>query len=494
LFAILKIVDNLGGFLSSIRVLKHDRLQLEIKTTYDYQPQKKQGFLVDMWFYLPVATGISASDYNSEDFYNDLRTYTRLKTPVFPLQGLLDNPNSPLYLLGELVSQKRKEINQKTLRREMKMLSCIFRQSLKAEWGAIENEKKVLDDLPILITIKDNWRQAVEVIEKKNYKKKTKECMRFIDQAFSNQLEVIGLHILETFTDKELSCRDEIVSIVNEELQYRKKRGYPTHSFDKTDFEQYLIYQSNLKKFTTSVLFLNSRSDKLTGLVRHIALGIAAGLAMAWAIMAQIYALIHYGVNLNEGMNRSLIVLFTMIGIFSYIMKDRIKATSAVWLSKKLSNWFHDRKFIYSMPEEKDSIATISEHMKFITTDEGSEDLQSKWREMEKKKLSFIIGGDVLHYNREILVRSTEAKRCFNRFQGIVDIHRINVWRWIKTFSDPQKEITFLNHDNAIEKKKVKRIYEVDMVARFINGNQEEWTLVKILLNRRGIISVQEVN
>ncbi len=317
--------------------------------------------------------------------------------------------------------------------------------------------------------------------------------MRFVDQAFSNQIEVMGLHILDTFKEQQLSCQDEIIDIVNSELQYRKDRGYPTHSFDKSDFEQYLIYQSNLKKFTTSVLYLNSRSDKLTGLVRHIALGIAAGLAMAWAIMAQIYALIHYGVNLTEGMNRSLIVLFMLIGIFSYIMKDRIKATSGVWLSKKLSNWFHDRKFIYSMPEEKDYIATISEHMKFITTDEGSEDLQAKWREMEKKKLSFIIGGDVLHYNREILVRSNLAKNCFSRFQGVVDIHRINVWRWIKTFSDPQKQITFLNSEDEIEKKKVKRIYEVDMVARFTNGSEEEWTLVKILLNRRGIISIQEV-
>jgi hypothetical protein len=482
-----------GGLLYNIRVQKHDRLQFEIKTKYDYHSKSKQVFTTDFWFYLPVSTGISASDYNAEDFYDDLRTYTRLKTPVYLLEDILTLTESPLCVILSMLDLKKKEINQKSLRREMKILGCVFRQSVNAEFGTIENEGIVLERLSTIVEFKKKWRLSVQTIDKKNFKNKTKNCMRFIDQSLSNQIELAAIYILEEFKDKELSCREQIITIIKDEIQYRIENDYPMYSDEKADFEKYLIYQSNLKKFTTSVLYLNSQPDRLTRFIRHLALGIAAGLAMTWAIIAQIYALIEYGVNLNEGMNHSLIALFTIIGIFSYILKDRIKATSGEWLSKKLTDLFHDRRFYYSMPEEKDYISIISERMKFISTDEGGEELQSRWRELEKKKLSFIIGGDVLHYNREVVLRGIVAKRCFDRFQGVVDIHRINVWRWIKTFSDPQKLISYINSNDNIEKKKVKRIYEVDLVTRFHGGKIEDWSMYKIFLNRRGIISIQEV-
>ena len=60
---------------------------------------------VDMWLFLPPALGIAPAEYSPTQFYSDLRTYTRLKTPFFNIDDLLSSSDSPLVLLERRIGQ-----------------------------------------------------------------------------------------------------------------------------------------------------------------------------------------------------------------------------------------------------------------------------------------------------------------------------------------------------------------------------------------------------
>ena len=77
------IKDNI----STLRIKRHDRLQLEFKL--EYPLGKSSGEVeINFWFHLPRAIGIGNGDYSPQEFYGDLRTYTRLSTPLQTLSRL----------------------------------------------------------------------------------------------------------------------------------------------------------------------------------------------------------------------------------------------------------------------------------------------------------------------------------------------------------------------------------------------------------------------
>ena len=409
-----------------------------------------------------------------------------MKTPIFQKDELLKDIKSPLVRLEENLLYDRKAgsaiklLDEKGLRREMKLLCGVFRQLIK---GDTERNPDVYQE------IVKRWRELIPLVEEGTYTIKTKECLYYIDEMISHYLEMLVIKILEKEENKEFSS--QLKSILFEEIDYRQQRGYIHYS--KENGAKFLSHMGHLKKYITTVLFLNSKADKITKLIRQMALGMAAGLAMSWALFAQIYAMIKLGINLQPSANISLLVVFSFIGVFSYILKDRIKATTALWLSNKIAQKMHDHRKYYFMSEEKDPVARISEQMSFMDLDDGSEKLQEQWRAIENFKETVIVGGDVLHYGRMIEMKTKSAKKMFSRFEGIVDIHRFHVGQWVKTLADPKKEIKVFTKGGNIKTNLVKRIYEVDMVTRLRTEDSDEWQILRICLNRRGIVSVDPI-
>ena len=90
---------------TTIDLDRHDRHQLEIKINYPSlgrdntsRWERFLSFIVpqtvdyntDVYFLIPPAAGIGSGDYQEEDFYSDMRSYTRLTAPKINLEYLLD--------------------------------------------------------------------------------------------------------------------------------------------------------------------------------------------------------------------------------------------------------------------------------------------------------------------------------------------------------------------------------------------------------------------
>ena len=128
-----------------------------------------------------------------------------------------------------------------------------------------------------------------------------------------------------------------------------------------------LFRLGNLKKYSSSVLYLEQSEDKASVVLQQFSLSIAAAIAMAWALFAQLYALFKWQVNPSDTMTPSLILSFVVIGLFSYMLKDRIKALTGSWLKKKANNVLSERSFFFRRSSNLPPICRIQEDVRFCT-------------------------------------------------------------------------------------------------------------------------------
>ena len=89
--------------------------------------------------YLPPAAGVGPGDYDTDRFYQDLRVFTRLKTPSYSLEQLCD-PNDLDAPLGRLYQRVRAlpdwwlpKKREGRLRRDCRLLVVATRLALRVD-------------------------------------------------------------------------------------------------------------------------------------------------------------------------------------------------------------------------------------------------------------------------------------------------------------------------------------------------------------------------
>ena len=461
-----------------VHVSKHDRYQIEIKTQMLAVHPDEKNEQVDMWLFLPPALGIAPAEYSPAQFYLDLRTYTRLKTPLFNTQDLLSSPESPLVLLERRIELAPSVKVQRFLRQEIKLMTTVVRKIQMPDGSNIP--------LELLQEVLTRWRIVHEVLSGKTLLPKTIACLNIADEVMSNHWE---LSLIGDESADGLSFQRQ--KMLKDEMMYRQSQGYLIYSKQKK--EQYLFHYGNLVKYVSTVLYLDTKIDVSSRWIRHLAFGLAAGLAMVWALSVQIYALLRLGVDLDEGMNLHLIGMFVGIGIFSYILKDRIKATTGRWLTDLLNRKMPDRTKQFYVDDEDVPISFNDEKTRFVKVRDLPKNIQDVYKNFQEWNPYFLFGSDVLHYQQKRTTHVKLARRQFPRFRGVVHIHRFHVWNWIKTLAPPKKSIVVVNADGKIERCKVPRIYTVNLMIKTTVENQVEYKLYRVLLNNRGLVAVEPV-
>ena len=467
----------------TLNIEKHDQWQLELKSIF--YSNESQDIEISVWFALPMAIGISSHNYSKSNFYRDVRSYTRLNTPEISLENLLDAPHSPLKTLQQNIDAP---IQEKYIRKEMKLWCTIFQKSMVQADFDTKTPDKALELIEISQKLIVQWRGILDKSHK--HSRKTQKCAHLVDEMISIRFETSCIWALKEFKEKVV---DQIIPIIQQERQHREKHQYMKLSDIENGNTTYLRKISNLKKYTSSVLFLEEHSAKWHHFLQHIIFGIAAGIAMAWAIFAQLFALLRFGINPSSNMSASLILTFLGVGIISYILKDRIKATTSAYLFKKFSKYIFDQHFYYSLPNQNKIISEISERMNFVKLKEIPKSIKQEWDELINQNFAFSLGGDTLHYYRKLKIHPNNASAIFQPYQGLVDINRFHLGQWVRTFADPKKRILILNDKNNIKSRSVHRIYTVDIGIQVTHNNQVEQHYAKLFLNQNGIVKVENL-
>ena len=96
----------------SLRI--HDRHQIEIKLAYGLDDfARPRSFDVSMFFFLPASLGITSATYSKRNFFNDLISYVRIKTPAALLRNMT-SPAGPLSKLEHALTSLAQDPNQRT--------------------------------------------------------------------------------------------------------------------------------------------------------------------------------------------------------------------------------------------------------------------------------------------------------------------------------------------------------------------------------------------
>ena len=432
-----------------------------------------------------------------------MRSYTRLLAPNIDFEYLLDEEQNRCwkfldsFLTLPIIYPRHK----KQLSIEIRLLSCMFRESMQ-QYLRQETLKKKQIKLLIKqsIAFLEKWRRYLDILHDvnvaMNLKKDTMSALLYVDEEMSIQIEFLFVRLIQRFQITEKN-KNRIKQFLEEERNYRKNKNYQVRKQDLAN-GNFLLRIGMLKKYVSSILFLEKKQLEKTDWFQHLALAIAAGLAMAWAVLAQLFMIIYLGIDLDESMSAPLMVSFFIIAIFSYILKDRIKATMGPYLRKKVKNTINmpDRKFQFLFPQAQIHIASAEEKFQFLHADNVSEELRAAWSLLEEQQLAVIVGGDILSFQRRMNIFHKKMTQHFRQYSGVSDVIRIHLERWIRTFDEPIKNVMTLNDDAEIQTMKASRIYVVYAAVRVYEDNQSDipFQLYKIILSQKGIVTVESMD
>ncbi len=492
-----------------LRLSAHDRLQLELKTELlcGVPPESRARWVTDLWFVLPQAAGIGPGAYRPEDFYEDLRTYTRLKSPVVPLPELVrptgqGSPLAPLQQLARRAGGLRlTSAERASLLQESKLLSTILKSQLRDWFAAAGDEDEVARAEQLagwLEELVGHWRSVRAGLYSRALKRRCRDVLSYCDESISLQVEQAALaQVLAVPKSKRGAATDRLVALAADEGAYRAEKGWRTTLEDRGDRGTEFVDQVRLlKKYVNSVLHLHLRPARFDAIARQGPAAIAAALAMLWAAVAQIVMLLTLGLELQRGVSLGFLGSFTVAAIAAYVLKDRIKANAVSWVGRRMPALVDDRREDLFMPEHDEPIGRVAERMRFESSSSLPPEVDALRTSSARAHLVLLADQDVLRYTRHVDLKAAEAARAFPRLDGLSDILRINVWRWIRTYARARKQIPNLQRNGSVGLRKVDNLYFVDVFVRFRRVEPLPATHLahlRVAMNRRGLVDVEEV-
>ena len=477
----------------------HDRFQFEIKLNYEFgNGYSGSAYDVDTYLFIPDSLKINYSTYNKRDFYSDIQTYIRFKTPSVPLSHIADGPDSPLAKLKAVLEKAVAQPDTRSrsdYQHNVKMFCCILKSSLRDYINDITqlgDNKEIEAAISEYITATDEIRQGYRALASLA---NTEAPDKTIISNFHFADEYIGI-LIESFTYRLLEALEgnksirkkffpELLKSIKEELEYRKSRKYRSVFREESDNEELVYRMSAFKKYMGSVLYLNTRVQKEGRVVEQLASGLAAGLAMVFATAVAFYALEVYG-NITLPLFLALVI--------SYIFKDRIKEFARLYLSRKLRRFLFDHKLtIFS--GQRNKIGIFEESFNFVKESRVAEQVRKiRDRDHFTEIANDWVGEKVILYRKHVELFPKKLKLEYQDFnpEGINDITRFNIIRFLGKMDDPRKTI-FTAGDNSYRKASGERVYHLNMIIRYSMDHKSMYKRFRIVLSRAGIKRIEQI-
>ncbi len=493
----------------TLALRKHDRLNLELKlehATPDPTAERVES-TVELWFFLPPAVGISAETYDSEDFFGDLRAHTRLKTPEISLAELCQRTGSrsPLAALSTMLARlpagPMPPRMAGTLRNEARLLCCMFRRAA-SEALAHVRAAEGLDRTAAAAALTDQcrhllatWRDLVVQLDPGARSVQTRDCLQICDEALSLQVEAVASRVLLACDTDLGPARQPLIDLAQSERKLRVSRGdrsgaspsSPKASVQAAFWDQ----ASLLKKYVSQTLFLEPEEHTGTRKLEHLAKGVAAAMAMAWTVLLQVATVFLLGLELNSQIDMRMVLLFSLIAVGGYILKDRIKDTVGNKLARQIPALLYDRRLNLLRREPEANVGQVRERVRFVKASAVPEDVRTMRAITARTPLALWTHTRVLHYQRRMTVFPRAGMRSFARIDGLTDILRVNMTSWVRTLDARRKSVAIVDPEGKARSVDVPNRYVVDLVARVQSDGGTRLHAWRVVLSRRGIEQVE---
>ncbi|MHB9098394.1 MAG: hypothetical protein ACYC5X_11315 [Syntrophales bacterium] len=478
----------------------HDDYQVELKLNYPLPRRSTKAFYeVGLYVFAPLSLGINPGTYVKHQFYTDLQTYIRVKTPSIPLSHITEGRMSPLGKLRAVIEAMAHQPSKSPpadYESQIKLFCCILKSAIR-DYVSYVHETAIAEDR---LRLMDNYVQDVHritvgyrdlrnLIQAPGIAKRTADVYLFGDEYISLLIEDYTYHLVDGLLSREgglcMEKQNELLAMVDDEVQYRAKRGYLSIPDEQKDNETLVFRRSVLKKYMATVLFLDAEIKKGGVIVEQTLFGMAAGLAMLFATTVAFISQSIYG---------SLTLPFFAALVVSYIFKDRFKDLLRFYLSRKMTQFIFDYKTkIYNVTRHV--VGVCGESFEFIRRQK----LTPEIREIrDSDHITEIengwVGEQVFLYRKRIHLHPDWKGSIFSEYEidGINDIMRFNIQDFLRKMDDPNKEL-FVMNDEGYHRITGTRVYHLNLIIKLIGNKHQSYTRYRMILNRKGIKRIEKV-
>ncbi len=477
----------------------HDKYQIEIKLKYQFENKRRAtSYKIEYYIFIPNNLGIHYSTYKKNDFYGDIQNYIRFKTPVYLLNKIADDRDSPLARLKNTCEGLVRNPNDRSrgeYEYQIKMFSCIVKSSLRDHVNFITSKTNSEEIVTLMETyvhslksISAEYRKLKRIINVPNLGKDIYSTFLFGDEYISLLIEKYNFKLLEYLKTSVIPSADtlnrQLLDMVRQEVTYRRNNGYDSIPSEDSDNEVLIFRYSVLKKYLESVLSIDTSKKPEGLLLEQFILSLAAGLAMVFATAAAFWGHFVYG-------SYSLPVFFTLI--ISYMFKDRIKELTRMFFTSKILRLLHDHRIKIFMGTRK--IGVFRESFNFIKRNTIPKSIM-KIRNLHRTKEfdNKFSKERIILYQKKIELYSKVFKKKYFDYpiSGINGIFRLNISRFLHKMDNPDKPIFLLTSD-GYTKSMAKRVYHLNMIIKYSDFDHNYYARYRIVLTRHGIKRLEEI-
>jgi hypothetical protein len=494
----------------------HDKFRVELKFEYFLnQNTPESDFLVESYLFIPQALGLTTNLIQSTDFFTDIRSYMRYAVQPMELLELADFENelSPMARVYHflLTGKKVDRSNQPTnfFLHESKLITCIFKETVKVEFTKID---ELLKSKPVAIDTVEFCKKMivhlhgqVAQVQKQFYLindlvKKSKfidyddiDDFKGVFEFFYYEMNLFFVSVLERSKEIELlgGSLKEFKKTLMIELElfreFAKANKFISLNENSTDRdrERFIYREGKLKKFVSSILFLN-RDIKSNKKTEELFFAFAAGLAMLFAVLMAVLTAYKWDINSVPWMLSVVLV---------YMIRDRGKA----WLQEKFRNIspvYLAHRTQKLVEENVGKVGSLKEWLVFKNYEQIPLDIMDVRSHNREMVGAFKKSEDILYYKKQIKLKNKLISSNHQRVNKVANILRFNMKRFCVHMDDPHKVVKTINSVDEIGVLLGRKVYHLNIVFKIttnygkVDAKSENLNL-KIIISRDGIERIE---
>ena len=483
----------------------HDRFNLELKMSYLLNKSYRTNtYQVDNYLFIPTNLGVDKDTFPRELFYKSLHSYVRFKTPRIPLDKVtLDTVDSPLGKLRTAIENVRTRAAEaqaiQTFEHELKMFGAIVRGSirdvivfLKSGSSIAEDKKRLIEEFiencsNVLVALRALWQDVCQPsipLESQQDFLHMDEAIRIaIDE---NAFRIVRMLDTDGIEDREndKALIEEVLQLIRCNLERREAiHGEPPPAED-SDNEEFIFRKRILKKFISSVLFLEVRRKEEKRRLEHFLFAIAAGVAMAFTMF------IAYQFNQRFDAWSMPVIAASLI---AYMMKDRMKAVGQNFFRTLLERFYYDHRINIVLPHHHQRIGYCKEYVRYLDESDLPDRIAMLRQRKDIQQLEReLIGETILAYRKKIALYTNPIQRLYPKVFGVNDIVRLNVRSWLQNMDNPRSPL-FVLKENSFTKTFGQKAYMLHLITRFRAGDSEGFSVFRIFITQKGLKRIEEI-
>ncbi len=491
---------SMDGYSCDVRA--HGTHQIEIKTRYPISAKRNLKYDLDLYFFSPGQLQVDERRYGVKNFFEDLKANTRYTTPGIPLRRLIDQSFelSPLNRINRILDGigTGGTFKPEKLLYEIRTLVNIYKAELRDTRHVIQREvsaaydpevllARIMEHIALIDAFISRLRATMSRFIDPHIPQQLRIAMEWADESMSIATEVERLKLFQAVEPRNdlKTASDRLRPSLDKEAAYRRKAGYRSvvDPSDQRKNEDLLYRESILKKWSQSAMYMSSEQSRSVSRVGHVIAGVAAAVAMSFAVVATFLA---------GRLFASFSVPWALVIVLSYIFKDRIKEVLRSILIRLVPRLFADDAGVLTDPAADRKVGRTRSSVMFCKPRDVSSKILAL-RNLSQNPFRYILPEeDVIHYRRRIRINGKILQMNHQRLESITEILRLKLDSWMEEMDNPENYLTYFD-DDRIKKVVAARVYHANIIIALTDGIDVNYYRFRLILTRNGLMRVETV-